>query len=102
MIGLYALVAALVLLLLVRGVQRLRTSVVRGMLLWLGGAFGVAFAVLSTLALRIPAQRNAPFRIKEELTRFGALGSGVVFLLAVLAAVLPIILDAIEARGFTS
>ena len=102
MIGLYALVAGLVLVLLVRGVQRLKTSVLRGVLILLGAQLGVAFAVLSTLALRMPHQRNAPFRIKEELVRFGALGSGVVFLLAVLAAVLPIVLDAIEARGFTS
>jgi lipoprotein-releasing system permease protein len=102
MAGFYALVAALVLMLLWRGAQRLKTSAVRGVLLWLGGAFGVAFAVLSTLALRIPVQRNSPFRIKEEAVRFAALGAGVVFLLAVLAAGLPIILDAVEARGFTS
>ena len=52
------------------------------------------------MALRIPVQRNSPFRIREELTRFSALGAGVVFLLAVLAAGLPIILDAVEGRGF--
>jgi lipoprotein-releasing system permease protein len=102
MAGFYALTAALVLMLLWRGAQRFRTSAGRGVLLWLGGLFGVAFAVLSTLALRIPVQRNSPFRIKEEAVRFAALGAGVVFLLAVLAAILPIILDAIEARGFTS
>src|SRR4051812_29293772 len=102
MAGFYVLVAALVVMLLWRRAQRLKTSAVRGVLLWLGAAFGVGFAVLSTLALRIPVQRNSPFRIKEEAVRFAALGAGVVFLLAVLAAGLPIILDAVEGRGFTS
>ena len=102
MAGFYALVAALVAMLLWRGARRIRKSVVSGSLLWLGGAFGVAFAVLATLTLRIPVQRNSPFRIREELTRFSALGAGVVFLLAALAAGLPIILDAVESRGFVS
>jgi lipoprotein-releasing system permease protein len=102
MIGLYALVGVFVLMLVVRGATRLRTSVIRGLLMWLGAAFGGAFAVLATLALEIPVERNSPFRIREEAVRFSALGAGVIFLIAVLAAGLPMILDAVEARGFTS
>jgi lipoprotein-releasing system permease protein len=77
-------------------------STVGGMLLLLGASLGVAFAALTTLALRIPVVRNAPFRFKDEALRFAALGTGVVFLMAVLAALIPIILDALERRGFSS
>ena len=102
LIGLYVLVAGLVAMLLGRGAQRMRTSVLRGVLLWFGAAFGGAFAALATLALRIPIEHNAPFRIRDEILRFSALGSGVVFLMAVLATGLPMTLDAIEGRNFTS
>jgi len=63
---------------------------------------GVAFATLSALAARVPSQRGAPFRLREELMRFSALATGVVFFLAVLAAMLPMILDRLEFRGFVS
>lgn len=103
LVAFYVLVAGLVAMLVVRGARRFKTSPWRAGLTWLGAAFGVAFAVLSTIALRIPAARaGAPFRIKEEITRFGALGAGVFFLLFVLAAVLPIALDALEGRTFVS
>ena len=102
MIGFYVLVAGFAAMLVVRGAQRVSAAPVRGVLLFLGAAFGAAFAVLATLALRIPVVRNSPFRIQEEAFRFAALGAGVVFLTAVLVALLPIILDAIEARSFSS
>jgi lipoprotein-releasing system permease protein len=102
LLAFYAVVAALVVLLFVRGARGLRKSRVRGSLGLLGGAFGIAFAILTTLTLRLPTQRNAPFRINEELVRFGALGVGVVFLLAALAAILPLVLDLLEQRGFSS
>ncbi|MCC6553080.1 MAG: ABC transporter permease [Polyangiaceae bacterium] len=69
----------------------------------MGGLFGVGFAALSTLAARLPNQRgSAPIVLRDELIRFGALATGVLFLLIALAALLPIILDALEARGFSS
>jgi lipoprotein-releasing system permease protein len=102
LIGLYVVAAALVVMLVVRGARRFSESPLRAGVWWLGGALGVAFSVLSTLAIRMPTQRSAPFRMKDELVRFGALGAGVFFLLAVLAALLPIILDALEGRSFTS
>jgi lipoprotein-releasing system permease protein len=90
-------------LLLVRGIRRLSKSVPRAMFWWLGGLLGGAFALLSTMAARLPDQRGAaPIVLRHELIRFGALASGVVFLLIALAALLPIILDALEGRGFAS
>jgi lipoprotein-releasing system permease protein len=101
-LGLYVVVAGLVAMLLVRGARSARTSAFRAVLLWLGALFGVAFAALATLVLRIPVERNAPFNLQNEVVRFSALAAGVVFLAASLAAALPMILDAVEARGFTS
>ena len=89
-------------MLIVQSVRRLGRSPFRGVMGLVAAAFGIAFAVLATLTLRMPSQRNAPFRIREKLIRFGALGVGLVFLLAVLATILPLVLDALEQRGFSS
>lgn len=109
-----ALVALLSALLVVRGVKRLRGqaasggrpaargSVVRALFWWLGSAFGVAFGILATLTMRLPQNNIGPFQWRTEIIRFGALGAGVLFLLAVLAAALPTLLDALERRSFTS
>jgi lipoprotein-releasing system permease protein len=101
-IGLYVLVGMGVIMLLVRGAQRLRTSVPRALLMWLGAAIGCAFAVLSTLALQMPVEHNTPFQLREEVVRLAALLSGVVFLVIVLGTALPMILDWVEARSFVS
>jgi lipoprotein-releasing system permease protein len=90
-------------LLVVRGVRRMSKSLPRAVFWWLGGVFGVAFAFLSTQAAQLPVQRgSAPILLKHELIRIGALVSGVLFLLIALAALLPIILDALERRSFSS
>ena len=71
--------------------------------LWvLGASAGVGFAVLATMALRMPHVRNAPFRLSEEFIRYSALGCGVIFLLTVLSAVLPLLLTLLERRSFIS
>src|SRR5262249_50809734 len=93
---------ALSVMLVVRGIRKLDKSVPRALFWWFGGLLGAAFVLLATLAARMPSKPSAPFKIKDELLRFGALGTGVFFLLIVLAAVLPMILDALEGRGFTS
>ena len=90
-------------LLVVLGARRLSKSLPRAMFWWFGGLSGVGFACLSVLAAGLPDQRGSvPIVLRHELIRFGALVSGVLFLLIALAALLPIILDALEARGFSS
>jgi lipoprotein-releasing system permease protein len=79
-----------------------RKGLYRSIAWWFGGTMGVAFAILATLAARMPTGRATPFRLRDEVVRFSALGTGVIFLLFVLAALLPIILDRLEQRGFTS
>jgi lipoprotein-releasing system permease protein len=101
-IAFLVVVLALSAMLAVRGVRRLEKSVPRALFWWLGTALGLVFALLSTLSARMPVQRSAPFNWREELVRFGALGAGVFFLLIVLSAALPMILDALEGRSFTS
>lgn len=101
-IAFLVVVLALSAMLAVRGARRLEKSAARAVFWWLGTALGLVFALLSTLAARMPVQRSAPFNLREELVRFGALGAGVIFLLIVLSAVLPMILDALEGRSFTS
>jgi lipoprotein-releasing system permease protein len=96
------LTAGLVALLVLRAYQRARTSLARAALWALGALAGVAFGVLTTLASSLADRSAAPFRWQDELVRFGALGAGVVFLLAVLAAMLPILLDRLERRSFVS
>ena len=104
----YVLVGAGCCLLLYRGWRRFSVSkgsfkgVVVAILWWVAAVLGIVLAVLGPLAARMSGQRAAPFRLKEELVRFGALGCGVLFLLGVLAAFLPILLDGLEARSFVS
>ncbi|MCK6586887.1 MAG: FtsX-like permease family protein [Polyangiaceae bacterium] len=83
------------------GRSAVRKGFYRAVAWWFGGVMGVAFAVLATLAARMPTGRATPFRLRDEVVRFSALGTGVIFLLFVLAALLPVILDRLEQRGFT-
>ena len=63
---------------------------------------GMTFVALTWRAQTLPVMRGSRYVLEHELVRFGALTSGVIFLLGVLAAVLPWILDALEARQFVS
>lgn len=64
------------------------------------GAIGVLFLILTFRAQALPVVKGSIFVLSHELIRFGALASGVVFLLSVLAALLPILLNRLEGRGF--
>jgi lipoprotein-releasing system permease protein len=109
-----AVVAGFTALLVARGARRfrgqaatvarpeVRPSVGAAVFFWFGALFGVAFGVLATLTVRLPQDARGPFRLDHEIVRFGALGTGVLFLLVVLAALLPTILDGLEGRSFTS
>lgn len=99
---LQALSIAAAIWLMVLGVRRVSKSPLRAVAWILGSLTGFAFAVLSYLAAKVPRERFAPFRLRDEIVGFSALGTGVLFLLAVLAAGLPVILDVLERRGFSS
>jgi lipoprotein-releasing system permease protein len=95
-----ALVAVLVALLAWRAKIRWSVSPWRSIGWGLGGVLGVAFAVLTTLIMRFKVEKCAPFVLKNEILRYCALGSGVLFLIIVLAALLPLVFDRLEFRGF--
>ncbi len=68
----------------------------------LSTVFGVAAGILGFFATRITRERNKPFQLTDEILGFSALGFSVLFLFGVLSALLPVLLDALERRSFTS
>lgn len=77
---------------------------VRSKLRWLwlaiGASFAVAFLVLVRAAAALPVTRGSKVVMKHEIIRASALGTGVVFLIIVLLALLPLLLDSLERAGF--
>ena len=68
----------------------------------LSAALGVTFVALTWRAQTLPVLRGSRYVLQHEVVRFGALAAGVVFLLGVLSALLPWMLDALEGRRFVS
>ncbi|MBK8252176.1 MAG: ABC transporter permease [Polyangiaceae bacterium] len=85
-----------------RGVVRLQKSTGRAIVWWLGALLGVAFGAAAPIAIPEDTKRWAPFQVGREVLRFSTLAVGVVFLIFVITALLPVILDALENRGFSS
>lgn len=70
--------------------------------LWLGigAALAIAFLALVRAAAALPVTRGSKVVMKHEIIRASALGTGVVFLILVLLALLPLLLDTLERSGF--
>jgi lipoprotein-releasing system permease protein len=70
--------------------------------IWLGigSAFAIAFLVLVRAAAALPVTRGSKVVMNHEIIRASALGTGVVFLIFVLLALLPLLLDSLERSGF--
>jgi lipoprotein-releasing system permease protein len=67
------------------------------------GAFlGVAFAALTMWTRRLPILRGSMWSLKDTLVKSSAISSGVLFLLTLLLALLPWILDRLEHGRFES
>ena len=75
-------------------------SIGRWIYVGIASMFGVAFLVLVHIANGLPPTHGSKVIMKHELTRASALGTGVVFLLLVLGAALPLMLNALERSGF--
>jgi len=80
----------------------MRKSPLRALAWWGFALVGIAFAILATLSTQIVDVKGGVYQLKDEIIRFGALGTGVTFVLAALSGLLPLTLDALEARGFVS
>jgi lipoprotein-releasing system permease protein len=85
-----------------RGFARLKQSPGRAVAWWIGAVLGLGFGAAFPFAIPEENNRWAPFKLSREVLRFSTLAAGVVFLLFVLAALLPLILDALERRGFSA
>jgi lipoprotein-releasing system permease protein len=68
----------------------------------LAALLGASFIGLTAKSFTLPVRRGSRYVISEELIRFGALACGVIFLLGVLSALLPWVLDRLERRSFVS
>ncbi len=69
---------------------------------YIGALFGVGFGGLTYWTLLLPVLRGSQWSLKDMLIRAGAIVCGVVFVLVLLAAFLPWMLDKLEGRTFTS
>lgn len=69
----------------------------------LAAVAGLVFDYLWVISNRLPPNtRNTRYVLEDQLIRFGSLLAGVLFLMGVLAALLPFALDALERRSFVS
>ena len=82
------------------GERRAVRPVASWALLGVGAVVAAAFLGLVRAAAALPVTRGSKVVMKHEAIRASALGTGVVFLVLVLAALLPLILDAFERTGF--
>jgi len=67
-----------------------------------GALLGCSFAGLTMWTLRLPVLRGSMWSLKDTLVKSGAIVSGVLFLLTLLTALLPWVLDRLEGRSFES
>ncbi len=67
---------------------------------YFGGFFGALFTVAVRVANALPQTHGSKVIAEHEIVRASTLSFGVVFLLLVLGALLPMLLDAMEASGF--
>lgn len=85
-----------------RGATRLRKSAGRAVAWWVGALLGLGFFVAEPFAIPEDTKRWAPFQLWREVLRFSTLAAGVIFLIFVISALLPLILDGLERRGFSA
>ncbi len=76
--------------------------VVRGIGLAVGALLGLVFAGLTLWTTRLPILRGSMWSLKDTLIKAGAIVSGVFFVLTLLSAFLPWVLDRLERRAFES
>ncbi len=79
-----------------------RGKVLRSLGLAFGALLGFQFAALTYWTLKLPVLRGSMWSLKDTLVKGGAIVSGVLFILTLLTALLPWMLDRLERRAFES
>jgi len=69
---------------------------------FIGSGLGLVFGGLTYWTLHLPVLRGSAWSLRDTLIRGGAILSGVLFILTLLAALLPWLLDRLEGQTFTS
>lgn len=82
------------------GERRPKRPVVGWVLVAIGAVLTAAFLWLVRAAIALPVTRGSKVVMQHEVIRASALGTGVLLLILVLAALLPLILDTLERAGF--
>lgn len=79
-----------------------RRKLLRGGLLGSAVLLGGIFAVLAVWAGRLPKPGEGPFHLEQEIVRYAAAGTGVLFTILLAVSLLPWALDLVEKRSFGS
>ena len=74
----------------------------RGVLEIIGALLGVTFAGLTYWTTKLPVLHGSMWSLKDTVIKAGAIICGVGFILSLLTAILPWLLDRLEGRTFTS
>ena len=74
----------------------------RGILQTIGAALGVAFVLLTRWTAHLPVLRGASGTVRDALVRSASILTGVLFLLATVAALVPWALDQLERGPFSA
>jgi len=78
------------------------TKSIRNFLMFTFGTLLVVFGSLVAIVEQLPQTRGSTFSIRETAIRAGAILTGVVALVVLLALLLPFLLDLLEGKRFTS
>ena len=100
-IGLAAVIVAMVFL-VYRALRDFRRGeVARGIMQLVGAALGGLFIGFTRWTLHLPELRGAAWTVRDALVRAGAIVAGVLFLVGTAVALVPWVLDRLEAGSFS-
>ena len=103
LVAVYVTALPLSVVFLVLGIKRFKKGGVgRAIGWWNGTLVALAFPALTTISALMKEPELGGYRLGQELIRIFSLATGVVFVVYVLAALLPLVLDALERQAFVS
>jgi lipoprotein-releasing system permease protein len=101
-LGVLGIAVGIAILLYRSRVEAGKKHTARAILQVFGALFGLTFGGFTYWTLRLPVLRGSAWSLKDTVVRGVAIGSGVLFILMLLTALLPWLLDRLEGRSFVS